>query len=175
MNLSIEHLKVDQTAISLETHQIFVNNINIPERYLDQIRPILHRAYRFIESEYRNIGDVRYQLTATYYLKHSDTGHLRHWAGSFLPKAENISSVDSFHHFGPNFINRLEVLCDRDSISGKLLFHNVDTKWMFDSLTSVVITVQASVPDNYPRLGFRGLRQARYGRHYRVHNTIPLP
>ena len=175
MNLGVEHLKVDQTSLNLDNYQIFVTNINIPERYLNQVRPILQRADNFILNEYEGAGRVFYQLVATYYLKHSDTGHLRHWGGSFLPKEINLSSIDSFHAFGPNFVNRLELLCNKETLSEKLSLHNIDTEWEFHSLTSVVINVQAKVPDNFTTLVRRNLREPRHGRHKRVHNTIPLP
>lgn len=174
MNTSVQHLKVDQTALSLGTFSIFVSNINIPEHYLERVRPVLERVYTFIRREYDGISDIRYQLTATYELKNTETGALRHWCGSFLPKENNLSSIDTFHVFGPNFVNRLEQLCDRPSITLKLALVNVETKWEFESLTSLVITVQAKVPDNFRSLINRNLHNIQNGR-TRAHATFPLP
>ena len=171
---TLQDLKVDQTALSLNNVTIFVTNINIPNRYLDNVRPILEQVYNFINREYANLNEIQYQLTATYLLKNTETQEIRQWAGSFMPRQNNLSSIDSFHYYGPNFVNRVERLCDRASIGAKLLLHNVDTKWEFESLTSVVINFQASVPEDFLSLSQRNLRLTRYGRR-RNHTTFLLP
>lgn len=174
MNLSVQHLKVDQTVLGLDNQSVFISNINIPERYLDQVRPVLDRVYAFARREYDDIPDVRYQLSATYDLKNKDTEEIRHWAGSFLPQANNPSSLDDFHIFGPSFAERLEPLCDRLAIGAKLSLRNADTRWEFDSLTSLVVNFQAKVPDEFPTLIRRNLRLTRHGRQ-RNHTTFLLP
>lgn len=176
MNATVEHLKVDQTTLSLDTSVIFISNINIPERYIDEVRPVLERIYAFVSRDYHGIEDIQYQLSATYTLKNKFDGELRLWSGSFVPQHidSDLSRIDTFHLFGPNFVDRLEQVCDRHSITVKLLLHNVDTKWEFDSLTGLVINVQARVPRGFETLVIRDLNSVRHG-HSKRHVTFPLP
>ena len=175
MNTSIQHLKVDQTALTVDSEgTLFISNINIPDRYLDNIRPVLERVFAFLQRDYLGAPVVRYQLTAAYELVHKQTGALRHWSGSFMPKDQNLSSIDTFHILGPNFVNRLAPLCDRFSITEKLLLNGADTTWQFHALRSLVITVQALVEPEYHTLAIRNLKTSRNG-HTRNHVTLPLP
>ena len=174
MNTSIQHLKVDQTVVSLENNTIFISNINIPERYLDNVRPVLERAYNFLLQDYRGIPAVRYQLTATYELINRQTGDSKRWCGSFMPRENNLSSIDTFHILGPNFINRLEPLCDRQSVISKLSLHGADTVWEFHTLLGLVITVQAPVSHDLSILTLRNLKTRNNGK-TRTHITFPLP
>ena len=175
MNATVEHLKVDQTTLSLETSVIFLSNVNIPERYIDRLRPVLERISAFVNRDYEGIEDIRYQLTATYTIRNKLDGEVRQWTGSFLPRGNNnLSTIDSFHPFGPDFVDRLEQVCDRQSIIAKLLLNNADTKWEFDSLTGLVLNVQAQVPRGFNTLIRRDLNSVRHG-HATRHVTFPLP
>jgi hypothetical protein len=174
MVLTVHDLKVDETIFENGDECMFVCNINIPEGYLYTPRPIFERVDAFVHQEYINIELVKYQVTATYELRHTDTGALRHWAGSFMPRENNLSSFDTFHLYGPDFVNTLLQVCDTNSIIASLLFHNIETKWVFDNLTSIVINLQARVPREFPTLIQRDLRVAHYGRQRR-HITFPLP
>ena len=175
MNNSVQHLKVDQTCLDIDAHRTyFISNFNIPEHYLDNIRPVLERVFVFLQRDYLGVPLVRYQLTASYELIHKQTGALRHWSGSFMPKDQNLSSIDTFHILGPNFVNRLEPLCDRFSIIEKLLLNGVESDWQIHTLTSIVITVQAIVAQEFHTLTLRNLKTRRNGR-TRAHVTFPLP
>lgn len=175
MNDREQQPKVDQTTISVNIEEtLFISNINIPEHYLDNIRPVLERVFAFIQRDYIGIPVVRYHLSATYELVHKVTGALRHWAGSFMPKDQNLSTIDHFQILGPNFINRLTPLCNQDNIIEKLFFHGIETDWQFHSLASIVITVEAIVAPNYHTLLLRNLLTRRNGR-TRKHVTFPLP
>ena len=175
METNVQHLKVDQTAVSVTPEQtVFISNINIPVRYLNDVRPILERVFAFLLRDYLGAPLVKYQLTAIYDLIHRQTGSIRHWSGSFLPQENNLSSIDSFHTLGQNFVNRLEPLCNPLSIIEKLVLNGTETDWQFHSLTGVVITVQALVSQEFHTLLLRNLKTIRNGR-TRTHITFPLP
>lgn len=175
MNTTADHLKVDQTTVGLDTFVIFISNINIPERYIDRLRPVLQRIYAFVAGDYEGIEDVQYQVTATYTIRNTHDGEVRQWTGSFLPKANNnLSTIDSFQPFGPDFVDRLELLCNRENVIAKLLLHNADTRWEFDSLSGLVLNVQAKVPRGFHTLSRRDLNSVRHG-HATRHVTFPLP
>ena len=175
MDTGIQQLKVDQTAVSLNSREaVFITNINIPLRDLDNIRPVLERVYTFLLKDYLGAPLVKYQLTAIYNLIHRQTGSIRHWSGSFLPHEDNLSSIDTFHTLGQNFVDRLEPLCNPVSIFEKLVLKGAETGWQFHSLTGVVINVQALVELEFHTLLLRNLKTVRHGRK-RAHITFPLP
>ena len=175
MDTSIQHLKVDQTALYLNPGEaVFITNINIPRRYLENIRPVLERVFNFLLREYLGAPLVKYQLTAIYNLINRQTGDIRHWKGSFLPQENNYSSIDAYHTLGQNFVDRLEPLCNPVSIFEKLVENGAETGWQFHSLTGVVINVQALVEPEFHTLIRRSLKTVRHGRK-RTHITFPLP
>jgi len=175
MVLGLQDLKVDQTALSVRESTLFVTNVNIPYAYLDNVVPVLQRVYTFINNEYFLIDNIKYKVTATYLLKNTDTNELRQWAGSFMPGQNNLSNIDDFTLLTPNFVNRVEPLCDKNSIGVKLALHNVETKWAFEQLTSVVICFQAQVHEQFDGLARRNLRIVRRHGRGRNHTTFPLP
>ena len=175
MNASIQELKVDQTVVTVNpVESVFITNINIPLSDLDNIRPILERVYAFLVRDYLGAPLVKYQLTATYNLVHRESGALRHWKGSFLPREDNNSTIDSYHILGRNFVERLTPLCNPVSIFEKLVENGAETGWQFHSLTGVVINVQALVELEFHTLLLRNLKTVRHGRK-RAHITFPLP
>ena len=113
-------------------------------------------------------------MTASYELKHEETGAERHWSGSFMPGGNTLNNLGEFRLFGPNFETEVKYLADIDRATERLRFVGLDTKWKFESLTSIVINVQALVIRNHPTLHNRDLlHHAR--RFHRSHITFPLP
>ena len=175
METTVQHLKVDQTSVSANVEEtVFITNINVPLRYLNDVRPILERVFTFLLREYLGAPVVKYQLTAIYDLIHRETGAIRHWSGSFLPQENNLSSIDTFHILNQTFVDRLEPLCNPVSIFERLVNNATETSWQFHSLTGVVISVQALVPHEFHTLLIRNLKSIRHGR-TRTHITYPLP
>jgi len=175
MVLGVQDLKVDQTAFSVDLQTLFVTNVNIPDRYLDNVEPVLQRVYNFINAEYLRVDNIQYKLTATYLLKNKDTQEIRQWAGSFMPSKENLSHIHDFTRLTFDFVNVVTPLCDRNSISVRLALHNVDTKWEFEKLTSIVINFQAQVSNDFTVLSRRNLTLTRRHGRRRNHASFPLP
>lgn len=178
MVLTVHELKVDQTAIPSGAEYILISNFNVPDRFLDgdllRQQRVLERIRAVIVDDYRGVREVQYQLTATYQLRHAETGATRQWAGSFMPGGNQRSALSNFQNFGPDFTERVRQYCDRETALRGLRFYNVDTKWEIDHLTSLIINVQAIVPGAHPTLTRRNIRNGGR-RHHRNHVTFPLP
>lgn len=187
MLYSVDQLKIDQSKFShSDFSTLLISNINIPERFVGgdgpatAIEPILQRVKSFIESDYReaqpSLSNVSYQVVATYQLRHNVSGAIRKWTGSFMPGRNLPNALQEFKKFGPDFIDNVASLCDRDLIVAKLKFWNVNTKWSFDRFTSIVINVQGPVSPSANILTYRNLQHvSRRGRGNRAHTTFLLP
>ena len=178
--LGVDVLKVDQTAIPTDnSNYILISNINIPQNYLDNLQPILERVRQFIQNEYYIGASIEYQFTATYTLRHTETGELRHWVGSFFPSGNNRASLSNFRQFGFDFIPHALNCLQRQNIINNLQWQGLNSKWVFDRLESIIVNVQAIVPIHYHVLRHRqllgGANAAAQRRHRRNHVTFHLP
>lgn len=174
MHWTVHDLKVDQTVLSSDNSVIFVTNINIPVANLEE-QQVIDRAYNFIQSEYAHVPSVQYQVTATYELRNTLDNSVRQWSGSFSPRNNLHGSLTPFEYFDQTFIPRVQAACDLNYVRQKLTLRNVNTNYVFERLTSIVINVQAAVPANFERLIQRNLFFVRNGRHYRNQITFALP
>lgn len=176
MSLTVQHLKVDQTAILHENSYLLISNINIPVRFLNTLENngVLHRIIDFINQDYINIQNIYYHVTATYILKNSQSGATRQWSGSFSPAGNVLNAIQPFRLYSLASITNLPTVCNVNSTEAILRTSNLETVWKFESLTSIILNVQALVPINHPTLLFRDLVYTNHGRR-RVHNTFPLP
>lgn len=177
MVLNINDLKVDQTAIPVDDDFILISNFNIPDRFLGNLLEddIPRRIRNLILEDYRGVGNVQYQVTATYQLSHEVSGATRQWSGSFMPGGNQHNALSDFQRFGPDFEAEIIRLSDRRTATERLRFHNVDTHWKLDSITSIIVNVQASVRSTHPTLARRNIRYRHGHRHYRNHVAFPLP
>jgi hypothetical protein len=176
MPLDHTHLKVDQTLLQHDNRYLLVSNINIPESNFSQIDQILNRAQNFLALDYDDLLNIYYQVCATYDLRNTATGEIRHWNGSFNPKGNTHNSLCDFQQYvAGTFKARVTRACARDNVYGRLRFFHVETAWVFDKLTSVIISVQARIDPLHPTLDRRQLLNHRNGRVSRVHITFLLP
>lgn len=163
---------------------IFISNINIPEMYLDtpDMPAIIQRIRDFILDDYSTVQNVSFQVCASYNLIHTETGAIRYFHGSFMPGANKTNSLLDFKYFGPDFSNQLTDICQRDICEFILKNYNLDTSYVFHSLVSIIISIQARVKISHTKLLQKGfVRQT--GNKYRIKNakvrrvqkTFPLP
>lgn len=176
MFLTIQDLKVDQTVIPSDNNGIFVTNINIPESEFDNLDNVLERTRQLIVTDYSNVPRVQYQVCATYLLRNTQTGDQRQWTGSFNPRGNQSNTLSQFTLFNNNFVDNVRNSCLPENVLGKLRFYHVQTNWVFQKLTSVIIAVQALVSLTHPTLLRRSLLVAarRHGRH-RAIRSFHLP
>lgn len=179
MPLDHTHLKVDQTLLHYGGRFILISNINVPVDLLatEHIAGVLERARQFILRDYRGINheDIHYQVCATYDLRNTATGEVRHWTGSFNPKGNRLNILCDFQTFiSGTFVVEVTRACHPNNIFNKLRFFHTQTVWVFDRLTSAIISVQARVNALHPTIEARGLLDSRNGHHRRVHITTLL-
>lgn len=175
MPLDYTHLKVDQTLLRYNDRFLLVSNINIPESQFTQLDQVLNRVQHFLTQDYNGLVNIYYQVCATYDLRNTTTGHIRHWNGSFNPKGNRFNTLCDFQLYsvGP-FKSQVTRACQPNNIYNRLRFFHVDTAWVFDKLTSAIVTVQAHIDPLHPTIDRRQLLHHRNGRIGRVHITFLL-
>ena len=158
-------LKVDSTCLKIsEEFCLIIYNINIPQLYLDdrgELSNVLDRIKQLLMQDFATLS-VLYQISASYILKHSESGETRTWTGSFFARNNTLGVVANFQQFNAqNFV--IQSLNQLVNVEEKLRSNGLDTKWKFDQLLSIIYNVQCKVPSN----------SANFRRH-RDHTTFPL-
>jgi hypothetical protein len=175
MPLDYTHLKVDQTLLQHDNRYLLVSNINIPAAYFPQLDHVLDRAQQFLAENYNGIVSIYYQVCATYNLRNTATGEIRHWNGSFNPKGNRYNSLCDFQEYGRGtFKTQVTQACQEDNIYNRLRFFHLETEWVFDKITSVIISAQSKIDLLHPTIERRQLLNYRNGRASRVHVTFLL-
>jgi len=176
MPLPIQQLKVDQTALLHNNSYLLISNINIPSHFINQLanNGVLQMVINFIDNDYTNVQNIYYQVTATYTLRHSQSGATKQWTGSFSPAGNVLNAIQPFQLYTLESIRNLPLVCNVNATETILRTSNLETLWKFESLTSIILNVQALVPFNHPTLLNRDLVHTGYGRR-RVHISFPLP
>lgn len=175
MFLTLQDLKVDQTLIPSENQGIFITNVNIPESEINNIDNVLARIVNLITTDYFNIANVQFQVCATYELRNTATGDVRQWTGSFNPRGNQSNALSQFQLFSPNFSQSVLNAISPENVYRKLRFFHVETNWVFQRLTSVIISFQSEIDLNHPTLFRRSLLLQRNGRRNRSITTFLLP
>ena len=175
--LGSHHLKVDQTVLPLHNNFfLLVSNINIPERFIGQVRPILDRIVQFITNDYGNAASsIDYQLTASYTLRNTNTGELRTWTGSFYPTGNDRASITPFRTYRPNFVHTVSQDLQWHNITNKLQFNQLDSVWKFESLISVIVNFQGKIAHNHHVFHTKRHWANNRRRRKRTHLTFHLP
>jgi hypothetical protein len=160
--LNRQHLKVDATAIrprldSDDKRVLVIYNVNIPATLTAAIDAIV-RTERLLETDFAG-ADVLYQVTASFYLRNSQTDDERFWSGSFFTKGNSPAQLSGFERFDPATFARIV----RDSMQhaeARLSVTGLDTVWSFHRLSSYIINVQCKVRSDHGVLEKRGLYDA---------------
>ena len=178
MPLSVDHLKVDQTALPEHNGRfIFLTNVNVPARYLDHAdtRQTFERLGDFIRTEYARAENIQYQLTSAYELRHSTTGQIRLFHGTFHPAGNATAALTEFRPLGADFVDHaLEHLTLR-KIFAKLDFPDLDTSWVIHRVRSVIVNIQAIAERDHEAILRRNLQSSRSSRRSRTHVSYYLP
>ena len=168
-------LKVDATSINTRQNGLLnailmIYNINIPEQTVqnrNMLLTSLQQVADLISNDFQ-FKRVVYQITASYLLEHIETGQTRTWTGSFFVKNNTLAQVSDFTVFDRNNFVRTSTN-DINNIENKLLLRNVNTKWRFNRLLSVIFNVQCAVDSREPILNTRELKEPR------KHKTFSFP
>lgn len=175
MPLDYTQLKVDQTLLQSNERLLLVSNVNIPESEFGQLDAVLTRLQHFVSVDYQHLDSIYYQINATYDLRNSATGEIRHWSGSFNPRGNRLNILCDFQPYVyGTFKEQVTRACDPQNIYNKLRFFHAQTAWVFDKLTSAIVSVQAYINPVHSTIERRQLL-ANHGRRSRVHLAFHLP
>ena len=160
-------LKVDSTCLKVDRDFcLIVYNINIPQLYLNdrgELSDVLDRIKQRLIEDFGNLSSL-YQISASYILKHSESGEIRTWTGSFFARNNVLGVIADFEQFSDATFVR-QSLQQLTNAEEKLLANGFDTKWKFDTLLSVIFNIQCKVPSNH---------RLAYNKRHREHRTFPL-
>lgn len=193
-HLGSEEIKVDITSCDISyNEQLVIFNFNIPYRvhqdnpqlYSQVLSDIFNFLLAWFPNQLRENGRterVTYKVSSTYYLRHSVTGELRRWVGSFIVRDGHDRSALSgplFYNLGSSgaaFKARVQNCTRIDNIIETLTWTDLDTVWVFDHIDTIVVNAQVIVGNRHSllhRYGLLDVDVAR-GRHKR-HTTLLHP
>ena len=176
--MNAQELKVDCAAFpsaKRNGRQFYVvfYNVNIPIFILNdpaERRNALERTRALFLEDFGVEEAVYFQVSASYILKHQDTGDERDWRGSFQTKLNNPSLLSEFQQFrSATFVDTVNPIID--NAENKLFQNGRDSKWTFERLQSIIISAQCLVFDTNAILLKRNLVRKRK----RLRVTFDLP
>lgn len=156
---------------------LLIYNINLPRNVVwsqSLWRDAIERTDRLIHNDLLPAYAVYYEITASYHLKNTETGEPRLWTGSFFSRGNAHAQLGIFREYDETFVDAVsnEIV----ELEDRLAWFELDTKWVFDRLESVIINVQAEISSTHTTLQKRHLsHHASGGRHTRNHITFGLP
>jgi len=152
-------LKVDAMSIQMENfNYLILYNINVPANLLnDQVqkRASFERVAELLTTDFES-KDVEYQITASYILKHKETGAERFWSGSFFAKEDSPAVLLDFQKFDRrNFVDI--ALAATQNVNDKLRWRGRETVWAFSQLESLIFNAESKVRANSKIFDKRGI------------------
>lgn len=193
-HIGSQEIKLDITSSDVSyNEQLIVFNFNIPYRVCENnpelYSQVLNNIFEYLSfwfphqhQQNRRKERVTFKVSSTYYLRHSVTGELRRWVGSFLVRDGHDRAALS----GPIFYSlgtdraafRAKIIeCTRiENVSETLSWTDLDTVWVFDSIDTVVVNAQVIVENDHRILGRYGLLNVDTARGYhKRHATVLYP
>ena len=131
---------------------IIIYNITFPVSIVDNLierQRHLERANDIISTDFVNVRDIFYQVTASYTLVNRETGVTQLWTGSFFTTyLQNPSVIQGFKKYdSTTFVDSSYRLLDN---AEQILRNNGENSvWLFESLRSVIFNIQAKVPHRH--------------------------
>ena len=177
--------KLDVTTLDAGEHEMYMLmlNFNIPRSVVEEDQPFtleeaLGDVVLFLDREF-SPEPIYYQVTASYYLRHRQSGDERLFTGSFCPKAAHATSLSGpvFRLFeGDTFSRDVRRYTTPQNILDCLDWPEDDeSDWSFLSLTSVILNCQVKLSWHNQYIRRKNLLSARGNRHGRRHVTFSHP
>jgi hypothetical protein len=171
LDLKVDAIVIGPRLAAGDRRLILVYNINIPAYLSHEERTVaVARAQALLESDFRNT-DVQYQVTASYFLRHTHTDFERFWNGSFYARGNSPAQLSGFERFNSLTFATNVQRAMRDA-ERKLTYTGLDTVWKFDRLNSIILNVQSKIRANHPVFGKRGLHDIM-GRKLQISFALP--
>lgn len=133
----------------LQTHQNFIFCSQLIQNYLLE--------------QFQQETMIGVQFTASYLLRHVDTGAKRLFTGSFFntPNMSNVLSGDQFFPFRiATWQQYFLQYCNLERAANILNQNEINTKWVFHKLHSIIVSCQLLVPTHHPFIHENRLNQA---------------
>jgi hypothetical protein len=153
-NLGRDVLKVDAlsvpTSSSAQTDYIIIYNINVPYVYFNNPTSavnVLTQIKNVLVRDFLN-NQVVYEISASYQLRHTQTGELRLWTGSFNVRNNVRSRLTGFQLFDPQTFVTLSQEDVEDAPDRLTQAATQDTKWVLHQIVSIIFNAQSKVPYN---------------------------
>ena len=151
-------LKVDALCVPLNENNprsdyIIIYNINIPIRYFfdpTEATRVLQRVNVLISGDFFNVP-ASFQITASYQLRHTTTGELRIWTGSFNARNNAPAQLSGFELFDHTTFVQTSLEHIEDLEERLTLFE--ETKWVLHQVISIIFNVQSKVKFNHGTIG----------------------
>ena len=164
------YLKVDCTAFKFQKtpkslpQYIVRYNVNLPAGIvydIEEREEALQKVKTLLLQDFLVTDTVEYQITGTYVLKNKENGDTREWVGSFdITENSNPSVLADFQTFkSEDFVQiSSEILHNADV---QFTENGKDSKWVFDSLQSIIINVSVIVDSRHSVLEKRKLKRRK--------------
>ena len=174
---SVQDIKVDITALNPEENQCpVILNFNIPSSVVEDNVPqsfdyVLDNIATYVGHHFLHDA-VLFQLTASYYLVNTKTGDTRLWTGSFFPAGNHSASLSGpfFQAFRSpqSFVERIKEFSLPQNIVTCLKWGGEDSDWTFDSIASIIASVQVKLSQDNVFIGNNELLNNRRGHNRRI-------
>lgn len=175
-------IRVDFTGINrpYQNQYLVLINFTIDVQYLQTHQSAVYCSQliqNYLLEQFQQEVMIGVQICASYLLSHTETNQQRTFTGSFN-NTSNMSNVLSGDQFFPfriaNWQQQFLGYCELERASN-ILNHSteVNTKWQFDSLLTIIVNCQLLLPTHHPFIQTHGLNVAQNG-HRRRQITLFL-
>lgn len=155
------------------SHLVIVN-VNLPIQQLEDEASILS-IRNWIETYFQDrLGHISFSFSASYLLRHRETGELRAWTGSFSPRHLGSFSWSRYNLYNATtFVQQVLQKTKPDVVLNFLRLANPLSVWEFNELRSVIITLNTRLPStNVLVITRQGQQQLQFGRHFKSYKTF---
>lgn len=179
---TMEDLRVDCTALYNVSRQnyLIIINVTYPLHIVSDegaFRTGLIKTAGYLLTTFGHAPSIRYQVNASFYLKHQESNDLRLFTGSFFLKGNKYLSLS-----GPLFIN-FDAATFSDSVvraanleraRTTLTWNDNESIWAFHNIHSIIVSFQLSKAKDHPFLMLHHLTAPRRSQRKRRHVTFNL-
>lgn len=151
-----DQLKVDALCVpltdNLQSDVIVIYNVNIPIQYFfdpQSAQEVLAKVKNLLSRDFYD-AVTSFQITASYQLRHTITGELRTWTGSFNARNNAPAQLSGFEIFDNTTF--IQVSLDHIEDIEARLTQFEETKWVLNQIISIIFNVQSRVKFNDPVL-----------------------
>lgn len=177
-----QDLRVDCTALYNVSRQnyLIIINVTYPLHIVTDeaaFRIGLIKTANYLTTTFGQTPSIRYQVNASFYLRHRESNDLRLFTGSFFLQGNKYLSLS-----GPVFINfdattfpdSVLRTANLDHAKTILTWNDSDSIWAFHNIHAIIVSFQLSKAKDHPFLMLHHLHAPRRSQRRRRHVTFNL-